>query len=232
MPKNSSPDGESSPGLSPSSWPSPWPDPWGRLLREALAIEPDSVARGSEPPVLPPAAERGWPAAVLIAVEAGEQPGVYFTQRAADLKHHPGQISFPGGRVEPGDSGTAAAALREAREEIGLDSRCVHLIGQLPPHHTTTGFRITPHVAWIDAGVRLEPDGAEVARLFSVPLAHALEPANYRTTRRVRDGAQRLIYSLDFQDDHIWGATAAILIELVRRVARVRQRDFAVAQGE
>lgn len=206
MPNSSSPEDHSLPA------------PWGRWIRDALA---DVPAEGH-------AAGDARPAAVLIAIEAGTTPVVHFTERGADLRHHPGQISFPGGSVEPGDVDTAATALREAGEEIGLAPRHAHLIGRLPAHRTVTGFCITPHVAWLDAGAPLAADGIEVARLFSVPLAHVLAPVHYQLRRRRRDGIEMPVYSLDYQGDHIWGATAAILVSLAARIARVREYDFIV----
>lgn len=167
-------------------------------------------------------------AAVLIGVRAGPVPAIYFTERSRRLTHHPGQISFPGGRIEASDDGPEAAALREAREEIGLDPRHVRVLGRIERYRTVTGFSIVPVVGAIDAGARCRADQAEVSRLFHVPLAIALDADYYRYRCIERLGQRYRIYSLDHEGDHIWGATAAILATLAHRVARVRGQDFVI----
>ncbi|WP_423823974.1 CoA pyrophosphatase [Salinisphaera sp. SPP-AMP-43] len=171
----------------------------------------------------------GRPAGVLIAIEAGPEPLVYFTERSGQLKHHPGQISFPGGRLEERDPDLATAALREAEEEIGLDRRHVALLGPLPRYCTVTGFEISPFVGWVDPAATVVPDGIEVARIFKVPLAYAADAAHYRIHRRLRDGLEYHVYSIDFEGNHIWGATAGMLIGLAQRIALARGEAFTLA---
>ncbi|MGN8157312.1 CoA pyrophosphatase [Salinisphaera sp. RV14] len=172
------------------------------------------------------------PAAVLIGVEAASEPRIYFTQRTQGLTHHPGQISFPGGRIDPGDSGPADAALRECHEEIGLMREAVTLLGELPCYATVTGFEIKPFVGWIEPGQVLQPDGVEIERIFAVPLAYAMNAAHYHSRRWRRDGTDYRIYAIDFDGHHIWGATAAILMGLAQRVAAVEGRAFYVASAD
>jgi 8-oxo-dGTP pyrophosphatase MutT (NUDIX family) len=163
------------------------------------------------------APEARTPAAVLIGLVARPQgPQVILTQRTAHLKDHAGQISLPGGRMEAEDEGPAAAALREASEEIGLAPDKVELLGGLRHYDTITGFRIHPVVGWIDPPVALAPDPFEVAEVFEVPLRFALDPTNHRRDSYVRNGQQRHFYVVPYQDRYIWGATAGILVNFSR----------------
>ncbi|KEZ78913.1 CoA pyrophosphatase [Salinisphaera hydrothermalis] len=168
------------------------------------------------------------PAAVLIGIEATATPRILFTERSHALRHHPGQISFPGGRLDAGDAGPADAALRECHEEIGLARTAVELMGRLPTYRTVTGFEISPFVGWVEPGQPLEPDGVEVARIFRVPMAYAMDATHYRSEVLQRNGIDYRIYSIDFEGDHIWGATAAMLMGLAQRVAAVEGQPFAV----
>jgi len=155
------------------------------------------------------------PAAVLVPiVDRAEGAGVLLTRRAAHLAHHPGQISFPGGRVDPGDAGPQAAALREAHEEIALDPARVDIVGHLDAYITVTGFRVQPFVGVVTPPVALRPDPAEVESLFEVPLAFLMDPANHQEGVRERDGKQRPFFAIPYRDYYIWGATAGILINL------------------
>jgi len=141
-------------------------------------------------------------------------PGVLFTRRASHLANHPGQISFPGGRVDAGDDGPAAAALREAEEEISLDPQRVELVGRLDDYITVTGFRVTPFVGVVTPPVTLVPDPAEVDTIFEVPLAFLMDPTNHHHGVREKDGKHRPYFAIPYRDYFIWGATAGILMNL------------------
>lgn len=149
----------------------------------------------------------------LVECEAGLR--VVLTRRSEHLTDHAGQISFPGGRVEPGDRDAAAAALREAEEEIGLAAERVRLVGALDTYLTRTGFRVSPVVGLVRPPLTLAPDGVEAAEVFDVPLAFFLRPGARCTHSRVYDGLERLFYAFPYGDHYIWGATAGILVNLV-----------------
>jgi 8-oxo-dGTP pyrophosphatase MutT (NUDIX family) len=155
------------------------------------------------------------PAAVLIClVERAGGPGLLLTQRTAHLRDHAGQISFPGGRVEDTDRSIAAAALREAQEEIGLDPATVEILGELAPYDTVTGFRIHPVVGWLVPPFELRPDPLEVDEVFELPLDFVLDPINRRRQTFRRGSMTRAYYVLPYQNRFIWGATAGILVNL------------------
>jgi 8-oxo-dGTP pyrophosphatase MutT (NUDIX family) len=157
------------------------------------------------------------PAAVLVGlVDRAAGPALLLTRRTDHLRDHAGQICFPGGRVEPDDASAAAAALREAEEEIGLDPARVAIIGHLPPYQTLTGFRIDPVVGWISPPFELRPDPHEVAEAFEVPLHFALDPDNHRRQSYRRGPVTRAYYVVPYQGRFIWGATAGILVNLAR----------------
>lgn len=203
------------------------PDGWRQRLDAALTHEMPLAEE--RPPADARRARRATrPAAVLIGIEAAATPRILFTERSHALRHHPGQISFPGGRLDAGDAGPADAALRECHEEIGLPREAVELIGRLPTYCTVTGFEISPFVGWIVPGQELVPDGVEVERIFRVPVTYAMDAAHYRSEVRHRDGIDYRIYSIDFEGDHIWGATAAMLLGLAQRVAAVDGEPFSV----
>jgi 8-oxo-dGTP pyrophosphatase MutT (NUDIX family) len=159
------------------------------------------------------------PAAVLIPlVEREQELTVLLTQRATQLKNHAGQISFPGGRVEPGDADLRATALREAHEEIGLQEDYVSVVGYLPDHLVISGFRVTPVVAFIRPGFELLLDSQEVQDTFEVPLSYVFEPSNHRTRKR-RFGAGEMeieLADIPYGAHNIWGATAGMLLTLYR----------------
>lgn len=155
------------------------------------------------------------PAAVLVPLIA--RPGglaVLLTLRAAGLADHAGQIGFPGGRMEAGDDGPIAAALRETEEEVGIPPHLIEVLGCLPEFATGTGFAVTPVVGLVRPTFRLRLAAEEVADAFEVPLAFVLDAANHRTETAVLRGAARTYYVLAYEQRRIWGATAAMLVSL------------------
>lgn len=166
--------------------------------------------------VILPAGRVLRPAAVLIGVLGDE---VILTKRASHLKHHPGQIALPGGKVDAGDADAVAAALREAHEEIGLDPTGVSVLADLPSHETVTGYLVTPILARIERDFAAAPEPGEVAEVFRVPLSLVLDPARYRIERRRWRGVWRHYYVVPFGPYYTWGATARILKALADRVS-------------
>ena len=161
------------------------------------------------------------PAAVLIGLwDRPAGAALILTKRASHLQHHPGQIALPGGKVGQSDTGPEATALREAHEEIGLPPNQVQVLGRLPEHETVTGFQITPVLGHIRADFTPVAQPGEVDEVFNVPLAHVLDPANYRVERRLWRGEWRHFYAVPYGPYYIWGATARILRGLAERVAR------------
>ncbi|GAB6053034.1 hypothetical protein JCM17960_18540 [Magnetospira thiophila] len=160
------------------------------------------------------------PAAVLVPLV--ERPGgltVLLTLRTDHLEHHPGQISFPGGRIEDGDSlpsgqGAINAALRETEEEVGLNRCHISVIGMLDDYETRTGFRVTPVVGLVSPPFQLRLDPFEVAEAFEVPLSFLLDPANHQRHSRTFQGRERHFHAMPYGDRFIWGATAGILMSL------------------
>lgn len=156
-------------------------------------------------------------AGVLIGIIDAAAPRVILTKRSSALKHHPGQIAFPGGKVEEADQDVTAAALREADEEIALKG--AEVIGVLAPHETVTGFNVTPVLALVPAGYRAVPDTNEVAEVFEVPLAHVMNPDNYMIESRRWRGQPRYFFTVPWGPYYIWGATARMLRALSDRMA-------------
>lgn len=156
------------------------------------------------------------PAAVLVPVVLRpESPTIMLTQRTDHLYDHAGQISFPGGRLDPGDATPEAAALREAEEEVGLRPDCVELIGRLDTYVILrTGFEVVPAVGLVRPPFELRPDPFEVAEIFEIPLSFVLDRANHERHSRVFDGVERSFHVLQFEGRYIWGATAAMLVNL------------------
>ena len=160
------------------------------------------------------------PASVLVPVVA--HPGgltVLFTQRTSQLRSHSGQISFPGGRAEPGDPSPEFTALREAREEIGLQAGQVEVIGRLPEYLTRTGYRVTPVVGLLTPPLELAPDPREVEEVFEVPLAFLLDPRNHQRRTREFEGRTVSFYAMPYGSRDIWGVTAGILVSFYRQLA-------------
>ena len=162
-------------------------------------------------------AERARPAAVLMPlVDRPDGLKVLLTQRAAHLKNHAGQVSFPGGRLEEQDESPLAAALRETEEEIGLTRDFVRVVGYLESHLVFTGFHVVPVVAFVTPGFTLRPDPKEVAEVFEVPLAQVLDAANHSTRTRDVAGGVLHIYNIEVGGRVIWGVTAGMIMSLYR----------------
>lgn len=185
-----------------------------RVLRSDAATSSLLDAGGSDSSRAPPSPL--VPAAVLVPlVQRDDGLTVLLTQRTAHLANHGGQISFPGGRVEPSDPDSTAAALRETQEEIGLSPESVDVLGRLDDYVTGTGFQVVPVVGLIHPPFTLVPDSFEVEDIFEVPLAFVLDPANHqRHSRATPTGETRYFYAIPFGDRYIWGATAAMLVNL------------------
>lgn len=159
------------------------------------------------------------PVAAAVLIPIVDHPSgltVLFTQRAAHLRQHAGQISFPGGRMEPTDVGPLEAALRETEEEIGLSREHVTFAGYLDPHLVLSGYWITPVIGFVQPGFALKLDEREVEATFEVPLTHILDQANHRSRERHIGGTAVQVYDIPFGDRNIWGATAGILMALYR----------------
>jgi 8-oxo-dGTP pyrophosphatase MutT (NUDIX family) len=196
------------------------PDSLRERLRDAMAEPQPWHLPGDEARPLD-AGARVTPAGVLIALlDRQGGPTIVLTTRAAHLKAHAGQISLPGGRMEPEDVSATAAALRESDEEIGLGPDQVAVLGSLRAYDTLTGFRIYPIIGWVaEPPLAFRPDPAEVADIFEVPLAFMLDPANHRRDSYVRNGERRHFFVLPYENRYIWGATAGILVNFARTLA-------------
>jgi 8-oxo-dGTP pyrophosphatase MutT (NUDIX family) len=185
----------------------------------ALAGQPSWIEQGGDGSLFFPGRALR-PAAVLIGVVQREQGAqLLLTRRSARLADHAGQISFPGGRIEPADGGPVGAALREAHEEIGLDPRWVDVLGILPPYRTISGFEVTPVVAAVDARAAFRADPLEVEECFEVPLAFLMDSANHQRLVVEQGGQRRTVYAMEYKAQRryfIWGATAAMLRNLYR----------------
>jgi 8-oxo-dGTP pyrophosphatase MutT (NUDIX family) len=184
-------------------------------LRASLALEPrDGLLAGD---LIEGAPDAGKEAAVLVAITERPEPGVLLTVRREHLRTHAGQVSFPGGRLDPGED-AIVAALREAEEEIGLPPSRVELWGTADPYCTITGYRVTPVVGMVPPDLPLASHELEVADWFEAPLSFLLDPANQQRMTAEYQGRMRDYYQIDWQDRRIWGATAAMLVNLTRRM--------------
>ncbi len=189
-------------------------------LRAALALAGyDSSDFDLNPGTVLPEGRILRPAGVLVAVTVfGGAASVLLTKRSSMLRHHPGQIAFPGGKQDPGDPTVIDAALREAEEEIGLPRGGVRVLGTLPAHETVTGFTVTPVVALVDAPFAARPEPGEVDEVFAVPLGHVTDPAQFRVEARLWRGQRRHYFTVPYGPYYIWGATARILRGLAARM--------------
>ena len=184
-------------------------------LRAALSATPLKPPLEGDLPEL--RAQAVVPAAVLIAITDRREPGVILTVRREHMRTHAGQIAFPGGRVDPGED-PVDAALREAHEELLMDRDAVEVVGALEPYRTVTGYVVTPVIGAIPPDLPLEPHEHEVADWFEAPLAHLLDPANQVRQSALFQGAERHYYEIVWNGRRIWGATAAMIVNLSRRL--------------
>lgn len=204
-----------------------------RLGEDIESLRPHLLA---EPPLLPLTPARSeydlnpeqrpqqirelLPAAVLVPITRRSEPTVLLTRRTDHLPRHAGQVSFPGGRSQEGDVSLVETALRETREETGIEPSFVTILGFLDAYETGTGYAILPVVGILENGFALTPDANEVAHVFEVPLAFLLDPANRETTTRDFQGRARTFYSFTYEGHYIWGATAAMLVNFGERLKR------------
>jgi 8-oxo-dGTP pyrophosphatase MutT (NUDIX family) len=194
------------------------------MLREALEL-----GRGLSPELLlgdpmDPSLDQGpaaTPAAVLVAVVDRPEPTVVLTLRPETLRQHAGQVAFPGGRIDPGDDGPVGAALREAHEEIALPPEEVEVIGLADTYRTITGYHVTPVLGVIRPDLPLKPQPGEVAAIFQAPLDFLLRPEHQRIRTVMWQGSERSYYEILWEEHRIWGATAAMIVNLSRRLALV-----------
>ena len=191
------------------------------VLRGRLLAAPPEVRAHDDydlAPELGPASVGSVRAAVLLPIVARNEPTLLFTRRTETLAKHSGQISFPGGRSEKDDLSPVETALRETLEETGIGAGFITVAGYLDRYLTGTGFDIQPVVGILAEGFVLAPDPREVAHVFEVPLAFLLDPGNRRRETRHIGGRERRFYAITWQQHEIWGATAAIIVDLAARL--------------
>ncbi len=157
------------------------------------------------------------PAAVLAAITERDEPGFLLLHRPSNMRAHPGQVAFPGGKIDPGES-AVEAALREAWEELGIRTSDVRVIGESDVYHTRTGFEITPVLAVVPADIEIVPNPTEVAQWFEAPAGFVLDPANHEMQWIEGEGTKRAYYQILWREHRIWGVTAALIVNLSRRL--------------
>ena len=197
------------------------PEDWLERLRRSLAAapdhDPDHWHIAGQPLSMLPAARAAMPSALRAAavlmpiVDRPRAPTLLMTARAGHLRHHAGQVSFPGGGIEADDADVLAAALRETREETGIEARFIEPLGFLPDQVVLTGFRITPVVALLRPEFTLQVDTTEVTEVFEMPLEFLIDPGNFRPVRRVLRGVEVTLNDLNYEGRDVWGATAGLL---------------------
>ncbi len=186
-----------------------------RVIRALTRVSKPSSDFDLNPGVNPPDGVKLRPAAVLITLLASPNgTQVILTKRSSALKHHPGQISFPGGAIDAQDASPADAALREAWEEIGMPVTSAGILGQLPNHQTVTGFQVTPVIVSVRDAFEPKPEPGEVAEVFMVPLNNIVNPAAFQVQSRIWQGVSRRYQTVPYGPYYIWGATARILKSL------------------
>lgn len=191
-------------------------------IRTALALPGGGSSDFDlNPDIIPPTGRILRPAAVLVPLmyQAGELQ-LILTKRASHLKHHPGQIAFPGGKIDETDAGPTEAALREAWEEIGLPMDLVEVLGELPPHETVTSYAVTPILALVTQAFEVRPEAGEVEEVFTVPFKHVSNLAQFSQQGRIWQGRLRHYETVPFGPYYIWGATARMLRALAERLAQ------------
>ncbi|UPH71706.1 CoA pyrophosphatase [Abyssibius alkaniclasticus] len=206
------------------------PDPFmadtARLRRALACASPQPSSDFDLAPSLRASLPKGRKlraAAVLVAVQPGPHGAqILLTRRAPGMRHHPGQVAFPGGKVDAGDATPLAAALRESHEEIGLPPDTVEVLGAMPSHETVTGFEVVPFIGLIPAGFAPVPEAGEVDEVFAVPLRFLMDPANHARQARVWQGVNRPYLTMPYGPHYIWGATARMLQALSVAWARAQ----------
>ncbi|SEQ87552.1 8-oxo-dGTP pyrophosphatase MutT, NUDIX family [Thalassovita taeanensis] len=196
------------------------PDPLSGVITALGRVSSSSSDFDLNPDVILPEGRSLRPAGVLIGfVERAGGVQVILTKRSSALRHHPGQIAFPGGKQDEGDSDVIATALREAHEEVGLHPDMTQVLGTFPCHETVTSFTMTPVLARVDPAFRPVSEPGEVEEVFEVPLTHLADPANYLVQSRQWRGQRRHYFVVPYGPYYIWGATARILRGLADRMA-------------